>query len=83
MISKYLHGIRGNDMKAYRFKGGDIVRYIGKRSPFLIGEIGTVVERPLRQTPGNVDIRWGDGSHYGCYHENLELLPPREPDWEV
>lgn len=76
-------------MKRQKFNDGDRVRYIGTRSPWLFGLYG-IVEKDPRQSefsvpvPGNTPVRWdGETGYYGCYTENLELVAPREPDWEV
>ena len=69
-------------MKANEFQIGDTVRYIGKNSPFLIGEIGTVEEKK-KSIPGSVQVWWGERGNYGCYPYNLELISRKEPDWEI
>jgi hypothetical protein len=73
-------------MKYNEFNIGDRVRYVGTRSPWLFGLYGIVEEEPNRptKTPGNTPVLWdGERGYYGCYTENLEPAPPREPDWEV
>jgi hypothetical protein len=73
-------------MKRQKFNDGDRVRYIGTRSPWLFGLYG-IVEATGHEYDGMIELKFsgGDGEtgYYGCYTENLELVAPREPDWEV
>jgi alkyl sulfatase BDS1-like metallo-beta-lactamase superfamily hydrolase len=71
-------------MKKHGFEEGDTVKYIGKQSSFLVGEIGTVTTpRTRNRVPGSVPVSWEVSGYYGCYPFNLELIARREPDWEV
>jgi hypothetical protein len=70
-------------MKKHGFEIGDKVKYVGKQSPYLIGDIGTVVEPKNRRVPDSVPVSWKVSGYYGCYPFNLELIARREPDWEV